>query len=106
MFCSQCGTKAAGKFCWSCGSSLLQTAVAGRDAADRPDWTTITDYESLIRVPEVRERIAQHAARAKNRLSGEQFLEICDKLMSPLTGGVPLTAIAAITQPLTEKSSG
>jgi hypothetical protein len=54
-------------------------------------------------VPEVRERIARHAARAKKRMSGEQFLEICDKLVSPLSGGVSLAAIAALTQPLTER---
>ena len=40
---------------------------------------------------------------AKKRMSGEQFLDICDKLFSPLTSGVSLTTIAAITQPLTEK---
>jgi hypothetical protein len=63
----------------------------------------LTHYETLIAVPEVRQRIARHAALAKKRMSGEQFLDVCDKLVSPLTGGVSLTAIAALTQPLTEK---
>jgi hypothetical protein len=102
MFCSECGAKADGKFCWSCGKPLRQQGP-GEVAILPVDWTKITDYQTLIRVPEVRERIARHAARAKKRMSGEQFLEICDKLVSPLSGGVSLTAIAALTQPLTER---
>ena len=102
MFCSECGKKASGKFCWSCGNSL-QSAAQAETPLIAADWTTAFDYEALIRVPEVRERIARHAARAKKRISGEQFLDICDKLLSPLTSGVSLTTIAAITQPLTEK---
>ena len=102
MFCSQCGKKATGKFCWSCGNPL-HPSVPADAALIATDWTKVFDYEALIRVPEVRERIAQYAARAKKRMSGEQFLDICDKLLSPLTSGVSLTTIAAITQPLTEK---
>jgi hypothetical protein len=102
MFCSQCGKKATGKFCWSCGNPL-QSAAASDELPMVADWTKVFDYEVLIRVPEVRERIARCAARAKKRMSGEQFLDICDKLLSPLTSGVSLTAIAAVTQPLTEK---
>jgi hypothetical protein len=102
MFCSECGAKANGKFCWSCGKPLRQQGQG--DVPILPvDWTKITDYQTLIRVPEVRERIARHAARAKKRMSGEQFLEICDKLVSPLSGGVSLTAIAALAHPLTER---
>jgi hypothetical protein len=67
------------------------------------DWTKVVDYETLIGVPEVRARIARHAALAKKRLSGEQFLEICDQLISPLTSGVSLKTIAAIAQPLSER---
>jgi hypothetical protein len=67
------------------------------------DWTHFTSYEALLRVPEVRNRIAQHAAMCKTKFSGEQFLECCDKVITPLTGGVPLTLIAKIAQPLSEK---
>jgi hypothetical protein len=102
MFCSECGAQADGRYCWSCGKPLRQEAPA--DVPTLPvDWTKITDYQTLLRLPEVRERIARHAARATKRLSGEQFLEICDKLVSPLAGGVSLTAIAALAQPLTER---
>ena len=103
MFCSECGAEADGKFCWSCGKLLRQQQPTSDVPILPIDWTKISDYQALIRVPEVRERIARHAARAKKRLSGEQFLEICDKLVSPLAGGVSLTAIAALTQPLTER---
>lgn len=101
MFCSDCGEKASGKFCSSCGKPLVQSAQA--DTTSASDWSVLTDYESLIRVPEVRDRIARHAARSKKRLSGEEFLECCDKVLAPLTGGVPLTVIANIAQPLGEK---
>jgi hypothetical protein len=102
MFCSECGANADGKFCWSCGKPLRQQAAS--DVPTLPvDWTKGTDYQTLIQVPAVRERIARHAARAKKRMSGEQFLDVCDKLVSPLAGGVSLSAIAALTQPLTER---
>src|SRR5262249_6365334 len=107
MYCSECGVKAAGIFCWSCGQPLRQQ----ESAADEPeivlteivDWTQLVDYQRLIAVPEVRERIARHAALSKKKLSGEEFLEACDKVLSPLMGGVPLTFVAKISQPLSEK---
>ena len=67
------------------------------------DWTELTNYEALIRIPEVRDRIARHANRSKKKLTGEEFLECCDKVLTPLTGGVPFTVIANIAQPLGEK---
>ena len=33
-------------------------------------------------------------------MSGEEFLDICDKAFSPLMGGVPIGKVAAIAQPL------
>lgn len=107
MFCSECGEKASGKFCWSCGKPLVQAAHPDQpmkevtDAAI--DWTALTNYEALIRVPEVRDRIARHANQSKRKLTGEQFLACCDAVIAPLTGGVPLTVIANIAQPLGEK---
>jgi hypothetical protein len=53
--------------------------------------------------PAIRDRIKASASRAKARLSGEKFLEICDGFLSPLTGGVPFTAIAKISQPISER---
>jgi hypothetical protein len=67
------------------------------------DWTQLTDYQALLRVREVRDRIAKHAAMCKTKFSGEQFLECCDKVLTPLTGGVPFALIANIAQPLSEK---
>ena len=101
MFCSDCGEKASGKFCTSCGKPLDQSIQV--DTTSASDWTVLTDYEALIRVPEVRDRIARHAARSKNKLTGEEFLECCDKVLAPLTGGVPLTLIAKFAQPLNER---
>ena len=67
------------------------------------DWTELTDCQSLVAIPEVRERIARYAAKAKKRFTGEDFLEVCDKVFAPVSGGVPLTLIAKIAQPLAER---
>jgi hypothetical protein len=111
MFCSECGHQATGKFCSNCGQALLQTTS---NAAASPaielgilpattDWTTLTNYEALLHIPTVRERIARHAALSKKKLTGEEFLEACDKFLTPLTGGVPFTLIANLTQPLSTR---
>ena len=102
MFCSECGVKAGGKFCWSCGGALQRPAGC-EDLPAPIDWTVVTDYQAIVRIPEVRERIARHAAMSKKRMSGEQFLDVCEKLFSPLTGGVPLASIATFAQPLYAK---
>lgn len=108
MFCSECGVEAAGKFCWDCGKPLKPQMAASSDSVDQIElvpieWTEITDCQSLIAVPEVRERIARHAAQSKKKLSGEEFLECCDKILGPLAGGVPFAIIAKIAQPISEK---
>lgn len=117
MFCSECGKEASGKFCWSCGQPLRQPAtqlavvgpgtevvVQTTELVDPPtDWSNITDCQVLLAIPEVRERIARHGALCKKKLSGEEFLEACDKYAKVLTGGVPLTLIAKISQPISER---
>jgi hypothetical protein len=114
MFCSDCGAAATGNFCWSCGKPLAKGTHTPADTQgdssielipiDTPtDWSTLTNYEALLRIPAVRERIARHAALSTKRLSGEEFLEHCDKFLTPLTGGVPFTLIAKLTQPLSTR---
>lgn len=109
MFCSECGATAADKFCWSCGKPLVQgSADPSVDSTVELvpvtiDWTQLTNYEVLLRIPEVRDRIARHTALCQKKLTGEEFLEACDKLLTPLTGGVPLTLIAKLAQPLSTR---
>ncbi len=64
------------------------------------DWSNLTNYQTLLSIPQVRDRIALHASRAKKKLTGEEFLAHCDNFLTPLTGGVPLTLISKIAQPL------
>ncbi len=110
MYCSECGKEANGKFCWSCGQPLKQPATLSI-LATKPseveaapvDWSNLVDCNGLLAIGEVRERIARHAALAKKKFSGEDFLECCDKYCTALTGGVPLSLIAKISQPISER---
>lgn len=117
MYCSECGTKAMGKFCVNCGAKIVRPAepdrLGGLGLADIPeenlepaevvdestDWTTLADFDALMRVPEVRDRLARAGNQAKKRLSGEQFLELCDKAFKPL-GGISLASVASLAQPI------
>ncbi len=120
MFCSDCGSKANGKFCWNCGAALHQPATAACDPlpieefledpdTDRvvllsdveirsadPDWSHEVRYEVLRKHLAVQKLIAHHAAMAPTRISGEKFLQIC----APLTGGVALDKVATVSQSL------
>lgn len=95
MFCSNCGVKATGNFCASCGTRLVALVdLTGRD------WRTETDYQVLLQFPEVRERIAASAGAAKERLSGEQFLELAEKALEPLLHGLPMAKLGTLIQPI------
>lgn len=95
MFCSSCGAEARGNFCSECGESL----VSGVDAA-HPNveyWQNEIEYAKLIRIPVVRDRIEGYAAMAPKRLSGKEFLALCDRVVSL---GVPLDSVGAMGQAL------
>lgn len=102
MYCSHCGVAASGNFCSGCGTALAD-AVIQASLVIPLDWSDVVDYDVLLQVPEVRQQIASHAARSSAKLSGEQFLEICDKFISPLTSGVPLMPLAKISQSMSAK---
>lgn len=113
MFCSECGKQARGKFCSHCGARLDADGGAGHgdDAGGddsqellRGDWSQVVDYDQLLRYAEVRERIALAAAEATAGLTGEQFVEACEKALKPLgLAPVPLAAIVKFAQPLHAK---
>ena len=92
MFCSQCGEEASGNFCSSCGASL-------EASADIENWPEEVRYKVLIKVPEVRQTISRHAVRKRTRLSGDDFLELCDQLV-PLPAGLTLGKLASVLQPI------
>ncbi len=99
MFCSHCGVKASGNFCYQCGSRLQQ---AGSEAATElvpayDSWEDDADYERVARHPEVRTVIASHAAQARPGLSAEALMEIADKVV-PI--GISYSAVASIAQPM------
>jgi hypothetical protein len=100
MFCCECGTKATRKFCSSCGTKLQ--AAANADVIELPvDWSDMIDYETLLRMPMVRDVIAQAAAQSKKKLSGEDFLDMYGKALGKLAGlpmALPMSSIAHFAQ--------
>ena len=106
MYCSNCGWKATGNFCASCGSALQATA-AGQSAVPAPpapqaaaptDWSEELRVDALLCVPEVRELVSRHAAQASKRMTGEQFLDVCGKVLAPF--GVSMGKIAEVAHPI------
>lgn len=91
MFCSECGSQAHGKFCSQCGQPLVVVS---------DDWENDVRYEAIISVPEVRQAIDRQAKSAKQGMTAESFLAICEKVVdSPVSYG----ALAEIAQPLWAK---
>lgn len=113
MYCSNCGAEGSGNFCSECGARLatasgLPVNVYRRDE-DMPqpelpatDWRYEARYDALLENPEVRQRITQHAALARQGMTGEQFLEIADKVLAPITL-VPMSATMSIAMPIYKK---
>jgi hypothetical protein len=93
MFCSQCGACASGRFCSQCGAALQSPAPAHESC----DWEHDCRYEVVLQVPLVRALVDSYARSAPRRLSGEQFLSLCEKLIPT---EVPLELLASIVQPL------
>jgi hypothetical protein len=103
MFCTECGAKGVGKFCGECGRPLAAATVEEAVLVWPADWADSVDYETLLTVPEVRDRIARSAVQSPKRMSGEKFLELCDKALGSLVGGVPLATVSQFAQPLYAK---
>lgn len=102
MFCSHCGVQASGNFCYQCGSRLSageQLVVAEEDTLvpAELDWRVDPIFENVVSVKEVRAVIASSAKQASPGLSGEQWMDIADKVI-PI--GVSYSGLAAIAQPM------
>lgn len=115
MYCAECGTRGTGKFCTACGNRLAASSGADgtlysgdieRAGADFDptvflsiDWSDLIEYEQLISIPAVRDRIARAAAQSKKRMSGEEILDLYGKAMGKFTGvSLPMSTIAGFAQ--------
>lgn len=92
MVCSECGKAASGNFCSHCGMPLVEVVNADHEA----------HYETLIRQPEVREKIAACAARAGKSTDPTKYLQICDKVLE-LMGSAPVCSVAALMVPVASR---
>lgn len=102
MFCSECGARARGKFCSSCGCKLETLDAPSTDVVPLPtDWSQIIDYETLLRIPAVRDAISRSAAQAKKSMTGEEILDAYFKAFGKLAGlpvPIPVSGLAKFTQ--------
>ncbi len=101
MFCSECGTKATGKFCASCGHKLSANSTSNNTFVLPADWSQEIDFKTLLKIPEVRDRIARSASQSRKSLSGEDFLDMYGKALGKLAGlpiSLPMTSIAHFAQ--------
>lgn len=100
MYCSHCGSQASGNYCAGCGTALNASiaAVPTANETSPSDWSQISDGGRLLQIPEVRELIADYATRSTAKMSAEQFLGVADKLLAPLTAGLPLSPLAKVGQ--------
>lgn len=99
MFCSNCGKPASGNFCSGCGHAL-QAEFADPADVVLLDWSNEVNYELLIAVPEVRDRIAAAGRLHRKQMSAEQFLKVYD-LVVPT--GVPMEKLIDFARPLYSK---
>ncbi len=102
MFCAECGSKAAGKFCSTCGAKLeVLDLQASKTVELTIDWSDMIDYEALLRIPEVRKRIAHSAALSKKGMTGEEFLDKYGNALGKLAGlpiSLPMSSLAQFAQ--------
>jgi hypothetical protein len=106
VYCSSCGKKAEGNFCWSCGAPLAGRADAPAAPAHGVGTPAEThgpaafDLAEVARSLDARELVARYAAMAPKRMSGEEFLDSFGGPLKAATGGVPISSIASIAQPM------
>ncbi|MGD9648207.1 MAG: hypothetical protein AB7U73_21025 [Pirellulales bacterium] len=68
---------------------------------DEPQpWDDEVNYRTLVKTPEVRELIDRYASLARKKMTGEELLQLADKIMPT---GVPLDKVASLFQPLAEQ---
>jgi hypothetical protein len=98
MFCTNCGEKAAGRFCANCGSPIVSSSPGADLGAD---WKDEYRYQVLIHFPEVRDLIAKHGPPAHKGLNGADILKICDAFTKPLTGlPIPMSKLTSVVVPI------
>ena len=65
---------------------------------DQPQpWDDEVNYRSLVKMPEVRELIDRHASLSRKKMTGEELLQLAEKIMPT---GVPLDKVMSLFQPL------
>jgi hypothetical protein len=80
VFCSSCGAAVGGgNFCAVCGASLRGDPAPRAERTDPAVWADEVRFDVIIAIPEVRERIAEHAAAGTRPMSTEEWLHHMDR---------------------------
>lgn len=103
-FCSQCGHPAVGKYCVECGAKLVAPEEGSTPDHQQNEvqpfitnWPEEHRYDVLMKVPEVRRMIQFQADNAVVGPTGEDFLNVFDKVLG---NGIPMAKLANFIQPL------
>jgi hypothetical protein len=100
MFCPECGKPASRKFCAHCGAPLdpVTSEASAPDRVVLPmNWDDEIRYDVLVKIPEVRRIIADHADQARGNITAEQWFRIFDSVVSI---GIPMEKFSGIAQTL------
>jgi len=100
MYCSNCGAKENGNYCSKCGAELAAIDLHDLEIID---WSSEISYSKLLRIPEVRDLISLAAKKNNKNMSMEELLDTFGGVLKPLTGGVALDKLAAISRPISTK---
>lgn len=99
MNCSNCGLEASGNFCANCGAALVSDLVQSSSSG----WEATPFFNVLIKNSEVRNLLAFFTAQSRKKMTGMEILRHYDRILRPMTGGVPLQVIATLVVPVYAK---
>lgn len=100
MYCPNCGEKEGGNYCSKCGEALS----GGRSHdLNETDWRFETNYSTLLRIAEVRDLISLSAKKNSKNMLIDEWFDLFGGPLKPLTGGVPIGKLAAISLPIANR---
>src|SRR5262245_6564283 len=73
-----------------------------RSDSNSRSWADLLDFNTLIALPVVRERIGRHLLARRTPESADEYIRRWDKIFIPITHGLPVMRIATYASRLWE----